>query len=224
MPLTYRTLGTLAAELRRRLGFAAGGAQAGVNNSHMKNLLYSAQVALYWDFDWPRLHKWVDKTLGLDQYLLNYPDELHPDRIDEPIYVLYSATWQKVVQGFDPLLYTTQSNKSFPTRYEKREQIEFWPIANAAYTLRIFGTIPLRRFEEDNDLPTLDDETLFLYALSTAKAHYRQPDATLIGNQWARVSNGLKAKSWGQRVFHAPSTRHHADVDEPPWPKPITVP
>jgi hypothetical protein len=221
--VTYRTLGTLAADLRRRLGFAAGGAQAGVNDSHMKNLLFSAQTALYWDFDWPRLHKRVDKTLGLDAYLLNYPDELHPDRIDDPIYVQYSGTWQKVEQGIDPLKYTTQSNKSFPTRYEKREQLEFFPIANAAYTLRIFGTIPLRRFTEDNDLPTLDDEVLFLYALSTAKAHYRHPDATLIGNQWTRVENALKGKAWGQRVFHKPESGRVSD-DEPPWPKPVTVP
>jgi hypothetical protein len=199
--MAYKTLGAQRAELRTRLGFAAAGAAAGVQATHLNSILQNAQTVLYWAHNWARLRRYEDKSVGVDQYLIDYPATANPDRITA-ISILKGNVWSEPLEkGINPARYTTQSMKSWPTRWEPYEQIELWPISNAAYTARIFFIKNLDRFTEDNDHSTIDDTLIFTIALGDAKAHYRQPDAPVFMKRAENLLLTLKAKSWGKSKF-----------------------
>ena len=202
MPATYRTLGDLRSRLRTRLGYSSAGATAGVNQEILNSFLQGAQELLYWTHDWARLRRYTDTTVGLNQYLIDYPTTAHPDRI-KAISVERNTVWSPALKhGITPQMYTTQSTASWPQRWEPYEQIELWPKADQVYPVRIFFVRTLLRFEEDDDRSTLDDALVFLHAMADAKGHYKHKDAAIYGEQRDALLARLKAKSWGKDVFN----------------------
>jgi hypothetical protein len=185
-------------------------------------MLYDAQAQLYHRGGYRSVATYTDETLGQDQYRIDYPPTLNPDRI-EKISVLFSGVWSPpLTRGIDPEHYTHQDNKGPPVRYELFElggyNIEFWPTADAEYTVRVFGYTELGAFSTDNDRTTLDSDMVFIVALGMAKAHYRQPDAQLYLDQGEAVFASLKARAWEGRIFN-PSRRPEATT----YPKPVVV-
>jgi hypothetical protein len=198
----YKTLGELRQQLRTRLGFAAAGAAAGVIQANLDSILQEAQVLLYWTHDWARLRKYWDTTVGLNQYLIDYPDGCNPERI-KAISVNRNDVWSPPLKkGISPQMYTTQDNTRDPYAWEPYEQIELYPKADQQYDVRIFGVRTLGRFTDTNDRSTIDDSMVFTVALGRAKAHYRHPDAGAYGEDANALLIRLKGKNWGKDVFN----------------------
>lgn len=204
MARQYRTLGELRAEMRAMLGAAASGSSAGPNTTIIDTHLRNAQTILYWTHDWAHLRKYALKTLGVDQYLLDYPTDgngANPDRI-RYVSVLRGGVWSPPLKkGITPSMYTYQDNKSWPQRWEPYAQLEVWPKADQIYSLRIFFIENLARLTQDGDRATVDDTAISTVATGTLKAHYRQPDAAVFQKMSDTLVQNLKAKSWGQDVF-----------------------
>lgn len=199
--MAYRTLGELRSELQARCGFAASGSGAGVSQVNMNSILRQAQVALYNAADWARLRRYETVSLGVNQYLTDYPSAANPDRI-KAISVLISNVWsQPLKKGIPPQLYTTQASTSWPQRWEPYAQIETWPKSNAIYSVRIFYIKLLDAFTEDAHRTSIDDDMVFTLALADAKEHFRHPDAKTYRARADAIFTQLKAKSWGQQVF-----------------------
>lgn len=200
----YRTLGELRTELRARLGFAASGASAGASNAIIDSFLRSSQAHVYELQDWKKLVGFEDKTIGLGQNVLDYPAAANPERLfrppesASPVWVQFSGKWMPVLEGFGADHWDSMDDASYPTRYERYDQLTFWPKANATYTVRIWFLRKLGAFTNDNDRATVDDNLVFLHALASAKAHYRQPDAGLYVEQWTAMQAKLRGHSIGQ--------------------------
>lgn len=220
MPLN-RTLGELRADLAVRLGFGSAGANLGSLVPILNSMLYASQTWLYWEFDWRSLRVHVTKTLGASQIYLDFPTEIHPDRI-QWISRKFSDVWSPPLErGIPAELYTTQDEEGPPARWDLNGasgalQIEFWPQSDAIYPIRIFGVAPLGDFTQDGHRTTLDSELVFTHALMTAKAHYKHPDAQIYADLFAGLLAGQKARNWTKRVF-SPHER------PPPIPKPLVV-
>jgi len=218
MARQYRTLGELRSEMRAMIGHATSGSAAGPNQTIVDTHLRNAQTLLYWTHDWAHLRRYETKTLGLDQHLLDYPTSANPDRI-KAVSVLRGGVWSKPLpKGIPPSLYTYQANKSWPQRWEPYEQMEFFPIADQAYQVRIFFVKSLDAFTADAHRATIDDTNIALVATGSLKTHYRQPDAAGAASASERLLLNLKAKSWGRDVF-----RPDDWVDEEPLVRPQTV-
>lgn len=221
MARPYRTLGELRAELRAILGFASSGAAAGPNQTLIDAQIRNAQTSLYWSHDWAHLRKREDKTLGVDEFLLDYPTSgngANPDRV-RFVSALRGGVWSPPLQkGITSSMYTYQDNPSWPQRWEPYEQLEIWPKADQIYTVRIFYIENQARFTQDTDRCSIDDTVVQLVATAVCKAHYRQPDAEMYQTMSDNLLAKLKAKSWGQDVF-----RPDDWVNQEPLVRPVTV-
>jgi hypothetical protein len=200
--MPYKTLEEIRTALQARCGFGATGASAGVNRTLMNSFIQQAQVLLYWTHDWARLRRYETKTLGASAYLLDYPTDANPERI-KAVSVNRAGIWsQPLPKGITPEMYTHQDVTSWPKAWEPYAQMEFYPITDTSYDIRIFYIKNLDRFTENSDRATIDDDLIFTVALGPAKAHYRQPDAELYIKTGADLLAKLKAKSWGKDVFN----------------------
>jgi len=216
--MAYETLESLRAELRTRLGYSSAGPSAGVIQENLNSFLKRGQEILYETHDWVRLRKYEDKSVGVNQYLVDYPATANPERI-KAISILDGTVWSPPLpKGIRPQLYTTQANTSRPARWEPYEQIELWPKADKIYTARIFFIKLLERFEQDGDVTSIDGGLVFTIALGNAKAHYRHPDAELYVGERDALLTRLKSKSWGRDVF-SPNDY----VEEAALPKPVVI-
>lgn len=205
MPLN-RTLGELRGELAPRLGFGAAGANAGQLIPILNAILYTSQVQLYWSFDWRVLRAWVIKTVGASQVNVDFPDEIHPERLDW-ISIKYSNVWSPPLErGISAEMYTSQDRVSVPTHWDLNAasgspQIEFWPETDTSYEYRVFGMAPLARFSQDGDRTTIDSDIVALHALAAAKLHYRHQDAEYYLGQLQQLLDNLTSRNWVKRVF-----------------------
>lgn len=228
----YRTLGDLRGELQGRLGQGATGSNAGVNRANLNSILRTAQKVLYTEFNWHTLIRYENVTLGQNATRLDYPSFMDPERLLQ-IGANVSAAgtsapagtdnWREVKLGITLTMYNTQQVPAYPQRYELYDQIEFWPKADRAYPVRIWGIKALPRFTEDEDRCLIDDDLVFLWALATAKAHYSQKDAVAVGNQVEKLRQTLRAKSWKKSVFEPALGGPGAGPDWEAIPKPVVV-
>lgn len=215
--MAYRTLGELRSLLRTRLGFSGAGAAAGVIVENLNSIIQEAQVALYWTHEWARLRKYSDKTLGVNQFLLDYPTDCNPERIRAISYQDGTIWSPPIEKGITPQHYTTQGNTAPPHRWEPYAQIEFWPKNNVLRTVRIFYVKNLLQFTLDADEATIDDNLILQLSLADGKGNYRHPDAA---NYKARAESllvQLKTKNWGQTKFNP------NDYAEDPLARPVVV-
>lgn len=218
MARQYRTLGELRAEMRAMLGAAASGSAAGPNSTIIDTHLRNAQTLLYWTHDWAHLRRYETKTLGQHAHLIDYPATANPDRV-RYVSVLRGGVWSPPLKkGITPSMYTYQSNYSWPQRWEPYEQMEFWPAADQAYSVRIFFIKAMERFTDDADRATVDDTAISTVATATLKAHYRQPDAAGFKEMSDTLIRTLKGKSWGQDIF-----RKDDWIESEPLVRPQTV-
>ena len=170
------TLDKLRKRLLRRLGFSA---QAANPPPGMKDLLtdylFDAQEQLYWKYSTLRTERfWTWQTVA-GQNLYDVPidcTKFLEFRKITAAHIQRDAQWTPLVYGIDPSLYNGDQ-RSQPCRFEIREFLEVWPVPDAStYLIRIKGHLGLKRFSEDDDVPTIDADAVFLHALARAKAHY----------------------------------------------------
>ena len=88
-----------------------------------------------------------------------------------------------------------------PSRYERFAQMEIWPAPDAIYTIRRYYIASPGRFTQDNDRASIDDQLIFLHAVTNAKIHYKQSDGQAYANQLNAMLEKLKAKNRGQSVI-----------------------
>lgn len=222
---TYRTLGELRAALRARLGFGATGAATGASDEILNSLLLSAYAHCYEMQDWKKMIAYEDVTIGAGQNLLDYPTDANPDRLwtppgsRSPISVQNGTQWLPLAEGISVDMWATMDDQNtYPSRYELLDQILFWPRSNDVYTLKIWYVKKMGRFSQDNDRPEIDDNLIFLHALMTAKAHYKQADAQIYVDQWASMLARISGHQIGQNAV-VRRTR----AEDAPLPKPQVV-
>jgi len=214
MTTINRQLGDLRAEMLVRLGFGAAGSSSVTNSAIIDSFLRSAQEQLYWQYEWAELRAYSEQTTGIDQRLYDYPADCEVERILS-VHILDGETYYPVTEGIMMQMRSDLSGGR-PRRYERAAQIEVWPPADAAYTLRIDYTQSLARFTNDTDRTTIKSELVFLHALANAKLHYRQPDAATYSNQLQAILGRLKAAQRGTAPIRRSNAGGFWDGVSPP--------
>lgn len=199
-----RTLGALRADLLARLGMGGQGASGGANQSLMNSFLTEGQKLLYREADWKHLQDYLDITTGVGQNMYDFPatGTMDPDtgcslykrvlRVETNV----SGQFVRIRDGIDTAMWSTMETKGQPQRFERFKQILVYPKADTAYTLRVWFVGDLDPFTQDNDTCTLDDSMVLLHAVTNAKAHYRQPDATLYKGQLDELLGRIRGQSF----------------------------
>lgn len=204
--MAYRTLGDMRATLLARLGMAGMGASGGANKAIFDSFLSNGQSQLYWMQDWKKLTWYEDKTLGVDQNVLDYPEACQLNTRILKIETVYNGQWRELGEGIRTEDWNTMDTLSFPSRYERYAQILMYPKADQVYTVRIWYVKDLGPFSEDSDRCTLDDEMVFLHALANAKAHYRHPDSQTYQGQLNTMLASIRSQSFGSNGVYRRDT------------------
>ncbi len=215
--MAYRTLDGLRAELLARLSMGGMGASGGANQVIFDSFLRNGQYQLYRLQDWRFLVWYEDKTIGVDQNVIDYPEACARDQRILKIETVYGGQWRKLTEGITTEMWNTMDVQSFPSNYERYEQILIYPKANQVYTIRVWYVKDLGRFTENGDRATLDDEMILLHALANAKAHYRHPDAATYQGQLNTLVASLRGQSFSQNGVY------RRDVLPPPEQRPQVV-
>lgn len=222
MALAYqKTLGELRDDLARRLGFGAQVGHLGDMDETLKSFLESAQEELWRQFDWPRLRTTHTRDTGIEQEFYDYPDDCDPDRIYQ-VDVQYEQFWHKLEEGISHRHDSFKDYHWYPIRYERRQQLEVWPLPKGNYPLRIEYLAKPARFRDDKDRCTIDSHLVFLQALVIAKRHYGQPDADRVENQMKAHLGKLRASEHGNERYIVNQVIQESEDDY--WPRrPIVV-
>lgn len=195
---SYRTLGQLREVLMRRLGFGNQilNPPPGVTEM-MDSFLYEAQYMLYNRFESLRTERYFSWPLlagvrlyGLQNNAEDCSKRLNPDKINWAG-VVREGIWSPMIAGINPSLNTFRDIGGYPVFYAVRSCVEIWPApADTEGSLVIKGNFGLLPFAANDDVCTVDDSLVFAFALSNAKAHYRQPDAqNYIGQMEVLLAN-----------------------------------
>lgn len=203
-----KTLGEIRSDIQTRLGYGMAGQAGIVNSSLIDSMIRSAQEQLYEQFDWAELKAVYERSTGTDQKFYDYPVDCNIERITG-FWIIWGGRYYELKEGIDA------SNRSdnagnVPTRYERRDQIELFPVPTSSqYTLRFEYIKTLSPLNTNSDRTSLPSQIVYLHALSNAKAHYRQPDAQTYASQLDALLNKLKARHrprsvWGKSQIRSP--------------------
>ena len=194
--MAYRTLGELRSLVLARCGMGGMGASGGANQALIDSFLSNGQTQLYWMNDWRHLIWYEEKDTGLGQNLYDYPDAAAKNRRILKVEIRYSNVWRELREGITTAMWSTMDTQTLPQRYERFAQILLYPKPNATYKMRVWYVSDLAPFSADSDRCTLDDDMVLLHATTTAKAHYRQPDAKLYEAQLDNLLARIKGQSF----------------------------
>lgn len=205
--MAERTLLDLRTELLDRLNFASQAATDAAVIRLANSFLRNAQVQLYWTYDFPTLRRRFTVPLVLGTTLYAFPTiagspvlALEPRRITEVSITDGTRRSPALREGIASSFYDGAPTGQ-PTNYDVRDQLEFWPTPDKAYTANVEGFIALKSFTSDSDVATIDSELVFMLALANAKAHWRQPDAQIYADEVKALLARLKASSHGGRRY-----------------------
>jgi hypothetical protein len=193
--MAYRTLGELRSILLARLGMGGQGA-AGTATAIADSLLSNGQSQIYWQQDWKHLIAYEDKTLGVGQNLLDYPDDCAESRRVLRVETVFGGQWRTLQEGIQTEQWNNMDVRGYPFRYEAYAQFLMYPRADQTYTVRFWYVKDLDRFTQDADRATLDDEMVLLHALANGKAHYRHPDAPTYQGQLDALMARIRGQSF----------------------------
>lgn len=130
-----------------------------------------------------------------------------PERIAE-IRVIHATTQRAMlVEGIDYVHDSVRDSATYPRRFERRERLEIWPVADQAYTVEIEGYPQLLAFSADTDRCTIPNRLLFSVALARAKKSYRHPDANDAQAEANAMLQRLRARAHGAKRYGAASFR-----------------
>lgn len=195
-----KTLGQIRSEIQTRLGFGMAGNAQIVNSALIDDFIIDAQESLYHQFAWVELKAVHERNTGVNQQYYDYPPDCNVEEI-KSISIYWNGQYVPLNEGIE-LHHRGIAPGTIPCRYERRDQIELWPIPQSAdYKLRFEYERTLKPLVNDSDRVSLPDEIIKLFALSNAKAHYRQPDADRYASQLESALNKLKAKNRSRSVW-----------------------
>lgn len=195
-----QTLGEIRSAIQTRLGFGMAGNAQIVNSGLIDDFIKSAQEALYLEFDWIELKTTHERQTGSNQAFYDYPPDCNVERINS-ISVYWGGVYNPLKEGIE-LQHRSSNVGTVPCRYERREQLEVWPVPQSTdYKLRFEYIKTLNPLVNNSDRTSLPSEIVNLYALANAKAHYRQPDADQYANQLNVVLSRLKSKHRSRSVW-----------------------
>lgn len=157
-----------------------------------------------------RMDRWFSWSLVEGERFYDLPDndeqaegadqctkELDPLAI-KWVGVTQGTTRYALRRGIPPQVLDYDTTSSWPSCYEIKQCIELWPAPAATEgTLRIRAGFKATAFAADADLPSIDDELVFLLALANAKAHFKQADAGDIVRQFEIHLQGIVAGGHG---------------------------
>ncbi len=198
--MTYRTLGELRSELLARVGMGAQGS-SGTSQVLLNSFLRNGQKQLYDAQDWKHLTEYADKTLGVNQNEVDYPDACARDRRVLRVETVYGGQWRRLPEGIRTEDWSNMDTVGYPIRVDRLAQLLVYPKADQVYTIRFWYVRDLARFTQDADRADIDDEMILLHALTNAKAHYRHPDAQQYQGQLADLMSSLRGKSFNGNVI-----------------------
>jgi hypothetical protein len=196
--MAYRTLGALRSILLARLGMSGMGASGGANQTLMDSFLSNAQTQLYWMQDWRHMIAYEDKSLGMGQTLLDYPDECEENRRVLRLESPYNGQYRQLTEGIETEDWSTMGTQSWPCKFERFAQILIYPEADQLYDVRVWYVKDLEPFSQDDHEATLDDEMVLLHSVTNAKAHYRQPDSELYKGQLDTLLSRIRGQSFSR--------------------------
>jgi hypothetical protein len=206
-----KTLGEIRSQIQSRLGFGMAGNAQIVNSALIDDFIIDAQEALYIQFDWVELKETYERNTGVNQQFYDYPPDCNVERI-KSISVYWNGSYVPLIEGID-LEHRGITPGTIPCRYERRDQLEIWPIPQSStYKLRFEYERTLLPLVDSSDRLSLPDEMVKLYALANAKAHYRQPDADRYAAQLEVMLQRLKSQNRSRTVWTR-STRRLSPYD-----------
>lgn len=188
-----RTLGDIRAEIQTRLGFGMSG-QAGIVNSPLiDSAIRSAQEQLYAQYDFVELKQVHERNTGAEQSLYDYPPNCNVERITS-LSVLWGGRYVPLNEGIS-LAQRNAFTNGIPTHYERREQIELYPVPDTAdYKLRFEYIKTLEPLVNNNDRTSIPSELLFLHAMANVSNYYRKPDAGEYASQLDALLTKIKQR------------------------------
>ena len=125
--------------------------------------------------------------------------------------------WCQLKEGINPDNFVL-TNDGYPENYEIREYIEIWPAPDEAYELYIRGDEGLKPMEVDSDKCSVDPQSVFLFALANAKAHYGHQDARTYYSQLEVHIRKLNAGTFNTDRRYIPR-REEQTAPPLPYPK-----
>jgi hypothetical protein len=210
-----RTLGEIRSDIQSRLGFGMAGQAGVVNSGLIDSMIRSAQEQLYEQFDWLELKAADERQTGTNQQYYDYPADCNVDRIIG-IWIKNGGIYYPLSEGISFADRSTTAG-SIPQKYERREQIEVWPVPLVnTLTIRTEYIKTLAPLVNNGDRVSLPSELVYLHALSNAKAHYRQPDAQTYASQLDALLAKVKARHRSRSVWRR--ERSASPYDHPPTP------
>lgn len=205
----YKTLGQLMTELRARTGFMTQGSASKNNDATIKSFLQEAHDYVYGELDPPAMRKKTLINLQAGSYLYDWHNDAEDEYIDPgrvlSVWIIVSDNIREpLTQGITEYDRSFASLREQPQKYDTLNgQIELYPVPERPYQLLIEYTADLGRFDRPSDRCSIPDRLVFLYALATAKAHYRQPDAQAAAMTFQNMLNKEKMRQKENRRYFA---------------------
>lgn len=206
MPRGVTTLETMVRDLRYETHRSADPNIGLDEYPSLCHLLERVQKTLYWDFDWPFLKIRADITLVAGQRYYNVPSDIDFERI-----ISFRGNgndyWKPIIRGIGMEHYeiydSDNDERGYPTeRWDvwntgSGEQLEIWPMPDqSGETIRISAFKKLAPLVADNDVCTLDNDLIVLFAAAELMASQDAQKATAKLN----LANKLFAKLRGGSV------------------------
>lgn len=202
-----RTLGELMTELRARLSFATQGSASKNNDTVIKSFLQESHEYVFGELEPPAQRKKAVIAAQAGSFLYDWhndtdDEDIQPGRVLS-VHVQSGATQvEPLVQGITARNRADAEQRTQPCRYDTLDgQMEVWPVPDRSYDLIVEYTAERSRFDRASDRPSVPDRLVFLYALATAKAHYRHPDAQAAATAFQNMLTKEKTRQRENRRY-----------------------
>lgn len=206
-----KTLGEIRSDIQSRLGFGMAGQAGVVNSGLIDSMIRSAQEQIYEQYDILELKSVDERLTGADQQYYDYPVDCNVDRITG-MWVKWGGQYYPLEEGIS-FSDRSSSAANVPKKYERRDQIELWPVPlSNAYTIRTEFLRVLAPLVSNSDRVSVPSQLVYLHALASAKAHYRQPDSTVYSGQLDALLAKIKARNRGKSVWTQNAARGPYDL------------
>jgi hypothetical protein len=200
------TLGTLRAELAMRLGFVPTGPAAQHQRAELDSFLQEAQEYVYAQTQGNQSACTASFVTSPGERLYDWHDRardqtIEPHRVQE-VGIQHAKRYEKLVHGISAHKRESQLARGCPRYYDNlNKQLLLWPTPNARYTVILTYHAALPQLEQDADRPGVPEKLLLLYAIASAKAHYRHADAAVAGKAFDALLREYQSRQHGQRRY-----------------------
>lgn len=205
------TLGELTYRVAVRTGFGAQGGAGQVQRPIIEDFVKSAHAQLIHQYQDTVMRVVNDSdpgALSVGQSLYDIPDDMEPDELEEILLLTVDgdSPYPPLLRGISNTQ-RTYTERRRPQRFALRlgtsdqPQIELWPTPDQAYPVRMDYFMRPRDFRDPDDRASVNGELVFLHALHSAKAHYRQPDAEAVAGQFNALLGEIRYKQHKGRRY-----------------------